>query len=81
MRPYNGVPGFAGLPYAPHQPPVVSNSQPFYANHAGPDPDYGRSASVGADAALVDSPLVNVAYAAVGLGVGAAVAYFLVRKI
>ena len=82
MRPYNQVQGFTGLPYAPRQPPVVSNIQPFYTDHAGADADYGRSASAktGADVSLADSPLANLAYAALGLGVGAAFAYLLVRK-
>ena len=81
MRPYNGVPGFTGLPYAPHQPPVVTNIQPFYADHAGPSPDYGRSAAVGADTALADSPLVNVVYAIAGIGLGGALGYYLARSI
>jgi|WetSurMetagenome_2_1015567.scaffolds.fasta_scaffold2001297_1 hypothetical protein len=52
MRPYNGIPGYAGLPYAPHQPPVVSNTQMFYNNPGGDQTTVvSGDASVGADAA------------------------------
>lgn len=80
MRPYNGVSGFAGLPYAPHQPPVVTNIQPFYADRGGPDPET-IGAAVGADPSIADSPLVNVVYAIAGIGLGGALGYYLARSI